>query len=217
MSTGLSIPASMATKSKYAETRDIKTLTANRSYLPYIQLMQAGKSENVAGGEYALVVGKEQQNLGSEFLAFFLGYRPKAMQFQPDVKAAYDPSSALFKDIEDRALHVSQSSCGVGVEFLVWLPESKHAALFFFGNETARGEAPNGIAIIQGDERLAQIASRPCINKRKQRWFGPVITPTAAVVEPPNWDFLLPIKEKFDNPPQTSEEKQEKAEDTQDR
>jgi len=186
--------------SKFATPEALSKLTTS-SYISRIQLM-GGNSEIVKEGKFpighfALVVGKTYEDLTSEFNAVVLAWRPKAMQFQPEILSSYDPESTLFKKFVERAASESNSGCGYGPEFLFWLPDYEKFGLFFCSNITARNEAPNIAALMR---KVCTVRSE-LIKTKKYTWHGPRITKCDAEVKVPSIEVLSEILNKFCNPP----------------
>lgn len=203
MSTDLIPQDFTLTPSKYVQPDTLDTLVSSNDFLPYIQLVQptSADAENQAG-DFLLVKGTDKTNVGKEFITLPLGYRPKAMQFSPEIVTAFDPSSEKFEDIKKRSSE-QNSGCGFGIEFLYWLPDFNTFALHFFSSFSARNETPNGVTLIG---KTARISSRPAINKRKQRWQIPQFSPTTQEIQLPDWAQARSTLERFNNPVESSTE-----------
>ena len=209
------IPADIG-PSKFATKEALKTVTKVGDYLPRIQLMSSSsdivKEGKFPMGHYALIKGKENYlDLTQEFICLILSWRPKAMQFQPDVISSYNPSSDLFKDIEERSKK-PQSGCGYGPEFLLWLPEQVELVTYFMGNVTGRNEATNVMALCpsNGKNGVCVFGSH-LIKSKKGTWHGPQVRPYNQEINLPDWALVKPEIEKFNNP---SESEIEVAEQT---
>jgi len=193
------------TVSKYATPQALATLTSS-SFLPRIQVM-GGNNDIVKEGKfpighYALVSGQNLDDLGDQFIGIVLAWRPKAMQFQPEVVAYYDPDNEGFKSVKNRADNEPQSGCGYGPEFLLWLPDKEKFASFFCSNITARQEAPNILTFM----RKACLFQIILIKSKKYTWHGPRVNKCDMEVQLPATDILTEAINTFNNPPSTEVE-----------
>lgn len=191
--------------SKFATAEALTTLT-NVGFLPRIQVM-GGNNEIVKEGKFpighfALVTGKSMDDLTAEFNAVVLSWRPKAMQFQPEVISYYDPNNDDFKKVQERADNVPQSGCGYGPEYLLYLPDFDKFATFFCANITARNEAPN----IHTFMHKACTFCTELIKSKKYSWHGPRVKKCDQEIKLPAQEMLLEQINKFNNPPVTEVE-----------
>ena len=198
---------------KFATLEALTTLTS-AGFLPRIQVMGGNNDVVKEGkfpiGHFALITGKSLDDLTPEFNAVVLSWRPKAMQFQPDVIAFYNPKQDDFKKVQERA-DVPQSGCGYGPEYLLYLPDYDKFATFFCSNITARNEAPN----IHTFMRKACTFCVQIIKSKKFTWHGPRVKKCEQEVKLPEQSVMVEIINKFNNPPATETEIVE--EDTRER
>ena len=192
-------------ESKFA-TGNVLASMVTTGFLPRVQVMggnnDAVKEGKFPIGHFACITGKSLEDLTSEFVAVVLSWRPKAMQFQPEAIAFFDPSKDSFKAIQDRADNVPQSGCGYGPEYLLWLPDYEKFATFFCANITARNEAPN----IHTFMRKACIFRAEVIKSKKYTWHGPKVGKCDLEVKLPAAGPMQETLEKFNNPPETEAE-----------
>lgn len=190
---------------KYSTPQALTTLTS-AAYLPRIQVM-GGNNDIVKEGKFpighfALVTGKSMDDLTAEFNAVILSWRPKAMQFQPDVVSYYDPNSEGFKKLQERADSEPQSGCGYGPEYLLWLPDYEKFATLFCSNKTTRNEAPN----IHTFMRKACTFIIELIKSKKYTWHGLRVGKCDLEVKLSPQEVMMGIVDKFNSPPETETE-----------
>jgi hypothetical protein len=201
------IPAEFLGTAKYATQKAMTEVSSVGDYLPRVQVMGSMSGPVKEGqfpmGHFALVRSKQNEDIGSEFNCLLLSWRPKAMQYSPDVKSIYDPNSDAFKDIKSRS-NVPNAGCGYGPEYLMWLPDQQCLATFFFGNATGRNEAPSINAYLQqnGGTGICTFKSILIKNeKKRQSWHGAKVFDCAVeLVLPENWADVGVEIEKFNNP-----------------
>lgn len=185
---------------KFATSEALSQLTTT-GYLARVQLL-GGNSEIVKEGKFpighfAVVVGKNHEDLTTEFNAVILSWRPKAMQFRPDILSYYDPTSKEFKEIIVRANEGGDSGCGYGPEFLLWLPDYDKFALFFCSNVTARNEAGNIHSFMH---KVCTFKSE-LIKTKKYTWHGPRVSKCDLEVKMPDLAVITEVMTRFNNPP----------------
>lgn len=193
---------------KFATPEALSKLTST-GFLQRIQLM-GGNSEIVKEGRFpighfALISGKTHEDLTSEFTAAVLAWRPRAMQFQPEVVSYFDPETDAFKKVVDRADNEPQSNCGYGPEFLLWLPDYEKFGLFFCSNITARNEAPNIAAFM----RKACTIRSELIKTKKYVWHGPRVAKCDLEIKLPDLELLRETVTKFCSPSSSEVEQAE--------
>jgi hypothetical protein len=205
MSTELALASEIGAMAKYDESI-FKSLTTSTGFLPYLQLM-SGASEIVKEGKFpighfALVEGKDLFDLGDTFVCLPLTWRPKAMQFQPEVLAYYDPESEGFKKLQEHADTMVSSGCGYGPEFLLWIPSVGKYATLFCANTTMRREAPN---LLSHMLRTCSIKSK-LIKTKKHTWHGPSIETVDVEIDLPDSEEARAKIDSFNNPPEQTVE-----------
>lgn len=223
-STALATPDAIASliaaegPSPYAEKEGaLSAVTKVGDYLPYVQVYSGSskevKKKEIEMGVFGIRESKNSLiNIGEEFIAFVIAWRPKAMQFQPKVLSFFDVESKEFKEIEAKA-EEKNSGCGFGPEFLLWLPEYKRFATYFLGNKTGRNEAPNLIGPLKDKGPFACIQKAKLIETPDYTWHGPTTLPYDNEFEMPVLADLQEQLHKFNNPPVSQEEVAEKSGD----
>lgn len=208
MSTELAVPQEIVgSVAKYADQNTFKNLSGTGGFLPYVMLMSSNSAKVKEGafpmGHFALSKGKDSlEDIGNAFSCVVISWRPKAMQYAPEVMSVFNPENSVFKDIQNRADNVPNSGCGYGPEFLIWLPEQETLATMFLGNPTGRQEAPNFLTFLG---KLATINSH-LIKTKKFSWHGPQIGRCNVEFQLPDWNGLTDQIQKFNNPPDTETE-----------
>lgn len=206
--------------SKHATDEALATVSTAGGFLPYIQLMGSNslmvKQNKFPMGHFALMKNRQPFDLTDSFVAMLLSWRPKAMQYKPDVKSYFDHSSPEFKAIEE-ASQVANSNKGYGPEFLLWLPDFDQVATFFLGNISGRMEAPNFLDCIKNSPtRVCKIISELATRKRDgATWHVAKKINHDLAVKMPNMAKVQPVLETFNNPPAV--EKDEADSDTNQR
>lgn len=199
--------------SKYATETALSEVTKVGDWLPYIQLMGSNSIEVKKGefpmGHFALRKNRRMIDMGEEFIAYLIAWRPKAMQFAPKVLSYFDSTSEAFKAIEEKSKS-KNAGCGYGPEFLVWLPEYKEMVTYFLGNKTGRNESPNLIALITDGTYKCKQKSH-LIDDGEHSWHGPMTLPYDLDIELPSVVTLRKELDKFNNPPAAIEEVTEEA------
>lgn len=203
--TGMMVPDGVLAPSKYGTEDVFGEIAKSSSFLPYVTLYQATanlvKEKKFNMGEFGLVRSGDQvpEKLSDVFDAVILGWRPKAMSVQGvDVKAAFNPKSALFMDIQKKSADPN-SGCFFGPEFLIYIPQIKTFACFLFGSITARGEAASVVARM-GQAVTFKVTLRK--NKKNQTWYGPVAVPCLTPFDMPEPSVIQMQLQGFNNPPE---------------
>jgi hypothetical protein len=207
--------------SKYATEEALQTVSKVGDYLPYIQLLGSNSTEVKKGefpmGHFALNIGQDNRiDLGDSMIILILGWRPKAMQFQPEVISLFDVNSEEFKQMQIDA-DKPNSGKGYGAEFLVWLPEVRKLACYFLGNKTGRAETDKVMAVIeQGKTGALPVCKQVAIlidpPNSPHAWHGPKTMPHDLEIEMPPMGLVQQELEKFNNPPAKQSQKEEKEE-----
>ena len=193
-------PSQFATPSVLAEI-------AGSSFLPFVRVMGGNCKEVKRGefpiGNFALQVSQASLiNLGPDFIMMVLAWRPKAMQYQPDVVSVFNPADPVFKNIQATA-DLPNSGKGYGPEFLLWLPDYDRFAVYFLGNKTGRNEAPNLARVLEGPTKVCKQRIH-LIEARENSWHAGRTLPHDAPIKMPTMDALKRELHKFNNPPVTA-------------
>jgi len=203
--------------SKYASDKAMSEVTKAGDFLPYIQVMGSNNDKVKAGdfpmGHFALMKAKVAVNLGRHFIGMMLSWRPKAMQYKPEVLSFYNPESEVFKKIEMESMQ-PRSNKGFGPEILFWLPDHSEFASLFLGNITGRVEAPNFLAALKEGKLATKVACELVeYKKQKNSYHGARYYPyDVPVTQLPDPTKLQEVLTKFNNPPETDKEPAEAAE-----
>jgi hypothetical protein len=189
---------------KYATEENFEVSTS-AGYLPRVQMMDSNnklvKQNKFPQGHFALIRDQSITDLTSEFNCIVIGWRPKAMQFNPDVISYYDPNSEGFKKLAARA-ELPNSGCGYGAEFLIYLPDYECFATYFLGNKTGRREAGNFKAFL----KKACTIKAKFIETKKFSWWGSEPVACDIGLEGPDSVKLFKVIDRFNNPPESEVE-----------
>lgn len=202
------VPAELNTQvAKYADDNTFKDLSTTGGFLPYIQLMgstsTAVKEDKIGQGHFALMQNKSITDLGKAFHCILVSWRPKAMQYQPEVVSVFNPQTETFKDFAAKAeAPETKQGYSFGPEFLVYIPEHGTLATLFLGNPTGRREAPN----FKGFMHKACTISSHLIKGKKFTWFGPQVNQCNVELPGVDWGELVEQINKFNNPPESEVE-----------
>ena len=181
------------------------------SFLSRVQLMTANAAKCKSGefpiNHYAIVDGSTFHDIGKEVDCLVLGWRPKALEIDDEILTVYDPKDAEFERIKDRADNEKDSGCMWGFEFLLWLGQQKRFTTFFCGSKSARREAPNMKALLNG---AATLRSK-LIETKKFSWQGIVVVACSTPMPMPSNARFQAELEKFNNPPAPTTERVEDA------
>lgn len=216
---GLMLPSSLPAPA----VSDEDAASLMTAWLPRLQLM-VSQSEQCKDGSfplnhYALVRGKDLQDLGDAVDILIMSFRVKAVEMGEAIITAYDKDSTEFKRIQD-----ADKSDGVvrmfGPEFLVYIPAVKEYALFFCGSASARIESAQLIA--RWKKWQAGEVPQPAVTLKSQKlqnsnytWFAPRCVSCSEILGVPDLEKAREEIEKFKNPPkaliETAEETEERA------
>jgi hypothetical protein len=201
------------------DNKAIAAVTKTNDFLPYLQLFGSNSKEVKRGefpmGHFAVVKDKKRTDLGRTFSFLVIAWRPKAMQYAPEVLAYYDHNSPEFKRIQDLA-DTKDSNKGFGPEFLIWIPSVESFATFFFGNKSSRKASPDLIAIIngpQGASRNATVTAELIEFKKgnnEYSWHAPKVSACDLALSPmPDINTLREQIAKFKDPPKQAVKEQD--------
>ena len=193
-------------------------------YLPYISLMQGTsklvKTRKAQDGDFVLTKGKEAITLGNKFIGLFIDWRAKAMDYRGDVRSFYDTESTEFQGIVDRCDNSSGNpQAGYGAEFLVWVWEIEQPcfACYFMGSKSMRQEAGNLTGPLEKGP-VCKIQTAEMIEGKKGTFFVPQTLAFDQIPSTmPEQSELDDVLAKFRNPPASTEEAVEEAEESDDR
>ena len=180
-----------------SNVENVLAVSKNKSYLPRLKLCgsQAGECQRglVGIGHYALIKSKEEvEDVGDSVDVIVVAGRAKAVQLSDPPIQAFDPSSDLFKDIQEESTK-KDSDAMFGPEFLVFIPAHQVYATFFLCNPTGRRFAPDMQARLNEG---ATLGSR-LIETAKYKWHGPKIKDCGAPLEVPDLENLTEVATKF--------------------
>ncbi len=186
------------------------------SFLPYIQLCgsssNAVKEGRIAMGHFALGQGQELNDIGDEFIAVVINWRPKALRFNPRL-VVYKTEDEDFQMIKKAALskkeEIKRGHC-FGPEFLLWLPDYKTFAVYHLNNPTGRNEAGNVSTYVGNACKLFSHLIRD--KGTGNTWHGPKAAGFGGEVPLPDWEASRDTIEGFKTPSKYQEDK-EKVED----
>lgn len=208
---------------KFAGDKALAVVTKVGDYLPYIQVMgsqsELVKEGKAQMGHLVLRKGKSVVDLGTSAVTLLLAWRSKAMQYQPTMLTVYDSDSPMFKELAAKA-EIQNSGCQNGPEFLVWLPDHKELATFYFGNKSGRMEGPNIIAAMRSGNRKARFNCELVRSKTntKQSWHvAKRYEYELEINSMPDMESMNEWIEKFKNPKEDKREPAEKASEGSDR
>ncbi len=170
------------------------------NFMPRVQLCGGSsdivKEAKIAIGRFALVRGKDDfVDFGQECNLVPLSWRFAAMRFADKTEVFYDPKSDEFKAVQAET-GVKDSRCAYGPQFLVWVPQTKEFATYFFGSTSARPEG----------RKMLQLLNKPVTMKAKlvstpqNKWHVPVCLACSAQVEMPPIESAIAIAAQFNNP-----------------
>jgi len=200
---------------KYSD-EDFALATKAGDYLPRVQLMTSNSDKCKKGdfpiNHYALVRGKDFQDLGDSVDALVIAWRPKAIEMADAIIVDHDPNSEEFKRIQAKAGDAN-SGCMYGPEFLLYLPDQKEFATFFMGSKSSRNEAGNMRTRMH---KAATLKSQELSNKHYS-WFSPSIVSCSTPFDLPDQAELVEQKQKFENPPEPELEKDSGGDGERDR
>lgn len=195
---------------KFSDAKTLAEVSKVGDYLPRVQVMGSQNDLVKEGkfpiGHFALIEGRSVQDLTEEFDAIVLAWRPKAMQFAPEVISIYDPSNPEFVRIKTAADEPKSQSYGYGPEYLMFLPDLNKIVTFFVANVSGRLEAPNVSAFWEKQEKegIYLLVTFNCIlakNKKQQSWHTfRVSASDRELTVFPDEENLKKLSDKFNNP-----------------
>lgn len=187
--------------SKYSDD-DFALATKAGSFLPRLQLMtsnsdQCKKTDGFPVNHYALVRGKNLQDLGIEVDVLVVEWRPKALEMGDSIITEFDPNSDEFKRIQDKT-DEKDSNCMFGPEYLVFIPTIMEWATFFMGSKSSRNESGNMRTRLQ---KAATLKGQELSNKNFT-WYSPSVGPCSTPFEVPSQEDIMEQRDTFLNPPE---------------
>lgn len=186
-------------------------VTSSGKWLPRIQLFGSSsnevKEDKIRAGNHGLVSGKNVTDLGKEFDALSICFRPKAMDIGGDeILTNYVHTSAEFLRMQAQS-DVKDSGCMFGPEFLIWVPAEQKWATYFCSNKTSRRAASDLLGLMSKlVDGKPVIVPAPVtikanlIKTAKYMWHGPVFTKCSTPFGFPTDESLAEEVEKFNNP-----------------
>lgn len=198
---------------KYLTPDVHKALSTGAGWLPRIQIT-AGTSTvvteaKVSVGRFVSVSGKNVTDYGTRLIMFILAWRPKVVQYEPELKIIHNVENPEFAVIRDLALRGGANNPNqFGQEFFVWLPEHDSAATFFHGSTTLRNEGPVGVAIFNKqieEGRLIPVLDEIDVIKgrNKKTWHTGRMSEYNVAIPDDKWpqqDKLQSQLDKFNDP-----------------
>ena len=181
---------------------DFALATKAGSYLPRLQLMTSNsneckKTDGFPVNHYALVQGKNLQDLGTEVDVLVVEWRPKAIEMGDSVITDFDSNSDEFKRIQAKA-DEKDSGCMFGPEYLVYIPSIKEWATFFMGSKSARNESGNMKTRLQ---KAATLKSQELSNS-SYTWHAPSVVSCSTPFDIPANEEIKEQREPFLHPPE---------------
>ena len=185
--------------------------TKTGEWLPRLQLMTSNSEKCKDGSfpvnHYAVIDGSNYTDLGDSVDCIPITWRPKAIEMGDEIITVYDPKNSEFERIQIKS-DEQDSGCMFGIEFLVWIAQSKQFATFFMGSKSSRREAPNVKALLK---KAATLKSH-LIEGKKYKWQSPCVTACSTPFDTPTIEQLKEEVEKFNNPPATDVQTADEAE-----
>jgi hypothetical protein len=184
------------------DTDDIfNSLAGSMSFLPRLQLMTGNskkcKADEFPTNHFALIRGKDYQDLGKSVEAIVVAWRPKALDASDDenIIESFDSKSTLFQTIMEKAGE-SDSGCMFGIEFLLYVSSQRSFVTLLMGTKSLRIEAPNIKA-----RMLKAVSLRPeYIDGKKYQWWTIKAYPCSEALDVPDSDQLEKVLDGFMNP-----------------
>jgi len=139
------IPEDLITK--IGDEARVADLTKSANYIPSVRVFDGSskpcKSGKLPPGEIAIYKDADSYiQLGREINALVIGYRPRAAIMDGgNVQNFFDDASEEFKLVEGKA-KAGVKNYNAGLEYLLYLPDTKGFAVFFLGNKSGRRESP---------------------------------------------------------------------------
>ena len=195
----------ITTESTAVEKYDDKAFelaTKAGDFLPRLQLMTSNaakcKDNEFPINHYALVRGKDFQDLGESVDVLVVRWRPKALEIGDNVIAVHDPDDAEFTRIMEKSSQ-QNSGCMYGPEFLLYIPAVEAWLTFFMGSKSARNEA----GPMRTQLKKAATLKAQKISTKKYTWYAPQVLPCSTPFELPDAADIAEQVAKFDNPPKS--------------
>ncbi len=195
--------AGLSGASQFADDNLFNDMTRS-AFLPRLSLCSGssdlGKEAKVKIGNWALVRNKDDfYDFGDQVTVLPISYRFAAMKFVPgQTEAYYDPKSEDFKRIQAEAA-VKGSRASYGPQYLLWIPELRELCTFFFGSQSARGEARRLYPFLKPQPKPAILKGK-LISTPENKWHVPQVLPCAASVEYPSLEAIQGAVDTFNNP-----------------
>jgi hypothetical protein len=212
----LIVPLAGLPAAPHAGDEKFDTLIKATQFLPRIQLF-GGNSAMVQEGKIAIAhfglvrSSDSVEDLGDEVDQAPIRYRYKAMEIADgEVNTYHDPEHAEFKRIHADS-EKQDSGCMYGVEFLLWLAEKQEFVSYFMNSKSARREAPTLRGLIG---QLATLKVK-LVKTKKYKWHAPVVTVCSTPFDLPDEAKMIKEVEKFDHPPDNTDEVADKDEQKQ--
>lgn len=167
------------------------------SFLPRVQLCGGSsdivKEGKINVGRFAFVRGKDDfVDFGPEVNLIPLSWRFAAMRFGEKVKVVHDPESEEFKAIVADS-GTPDSGCSYGPQFLVWVPQVKDFATYFFGSASARPEARK----MQQLMNQAVTIKNKLVSNAKNKWHVPIVLRCSTQLELPPVNTATTTAQRF--------------------
>lgn len=208
------LPGYEITSGEFNKDETALARLAGGGFLPYIQLVggssKLAKTGSVPIGVYVLVKNRTPIDMGKEFKGWVIQWRPRAMKMAKEgLLNFFDPHSKEFIDVQDTADSGKMTGCMYGPELLIWLPDRKNFATFFFANPTMRNEFPSIKTL------MAQTGGRGAfinfgirlIENKGNSWHGPVTSGCSTPIsEMPDPELFAENLRKFNSPPKSQVE-----------
>jgi len=192
-------------------------LVKSGDYLGYVTLVQANADlakpnapKRIEAGNYAYVKGTNVIDLGKDFTAGVIRWRPTARIVDKTgegtkITSFHDPESEDFKAIQ-AAASVQQKNPKLlnyyGFEYLLWLEETECFATFYCNNATTRRHASEAIHPLMG--KVTNWGSR-FIETDAHSWYGPEVSKSDTdLLNAPTQEMIDTECERFDNPPENT-------------
>ena len=171
------------------DEKRVADLTKSANYIPSVRVFDGSSKPCKAGklppGEIAIYKDADSYiQLGKEINALVIGFRPRAAIMEGgNVQNFFDDGSEEFKLVEAKAKQ-GVKNYNAGLEYLLYLPDTKAFAVFFLGNKSGRRESPKLKELLG---RATTIKSQ-FVEKPNNSWW-------CADIHPCSTPFALPANE----------------------